>query len=306
MGRYSQNKGKRSGRYNPAKDNGADGIHVVVVIILIILAGAGGFFAGQLMDGMKDEVSPEVRALAIPFNAKNTNAAESSQASGYDEQAQALDATKTANDDIESLQSVEESIILPELDSSDAQIREAITRTAPELAPWLNTGQLIRTYVTIANDFSQGLRSDKHMRFLKPDQPFTADQNDNDLVIAAKSYQRYDKLAQAIDVINVPAILAVYKKFRPLFLQVFSEFSYPPEYSLEDIFTKAAAEILAAPVIEEPIALASSSSHYKFADPQLEALNPVHKQMIRMGPENTRIIQNKIRLLVEEMANSKD
>jgi hypothetical protein len=100
--------------------------------------------------------------------------------------------------------------------------------------------------------------------------------------------------------------LAVYKKFRPLLLQVFAEFSYPAEHQLEDILVKAAAEILAAPVIEEPIALVRPSVRYKFADKKLEALSPVSKQMIRMGPENTRIIQNKVRLLVEELASMKE
>ncbi|MDP2351220.1 MAG: DUF3014 domain-containing protein [Pseudomonadota bacterium] len=306
MGRYDRNKGKRTGRYNPAKDKSSDGIHVVVVLVLIILAGASGFFAKQLMDDLKDQGKSEVRALAIPFNTGNTDAAESTRTNITDTEQAQTGVSEAADDNIETLQAVEELVVLPELDSSDAPIRESITQVAPELAPWLNTGQLIRTYMVIANDFSQGLRSGKHMYFLKLDQPLSADQNDTGLVIAAKSYQRYDKLAQAIEAIDAPAILAVYKKFRPLLLQVYSEFSYPAGYSLEDMFTKAAAEVLAAPVIDEPIALVRTSTHYKFADPQLEALNPVHKQMIRMGPENTRLIQSKVRLLVEEMANLKD
>ena len=89
-------------------------------------------------------------------------------------------------------------------------------------------------------------------------------------------------------------------------LQVFAEFSYPPEHQLEDILVKSAAEILAAPTIEEPIALVRPSVLYKFANKKFESLSPVSKLMIRMGPENTRIIQNKVRLLVEEMANMKE
>jgi len=306
MGRYDRNKSKRTGRYNPVKDKSPDGIHVVVVLLLIILAGAGGFFAKQLVDDLKDQGKPEVQALAIPFNTGNTDAAESTRTNITGIEQAVTGVSEAAHDNIETLQAVEELVVLPELDSSDVPIRESIAEVAPELAPWLNTGQLIRNYMIIANDFSQGLRSGKHMHFLKLDQALSAEQNDTGLVIAAKSYQRYDKLARAIDAIDAPAILAVYKKFRPLLLQVYGEFSYPAEHSLEDMFTKAAAEVLAAPVIDEPIALLRTSTHYKFADPQLEALSPVHKQMIRMGPENTRLIQGKVRLLVEEMANLKD
>jgi hypothetical protein len=89
-------------------------------------------------------------------------------------------------------------------------------------------------------------------------------------------------------------------------MEVFKEFSYPDEYNLEDIFTKAAAIILAAPARDGQIALERHSVHYKFADQQLEALNPIHKQMLRMGPDNTRIIQNKLRLFVESLVNLKE
>jgi hypothetical protein len=46
---------------------------------------------------------------------------------------------------------------------------------------------------------------------------------------------------------------------------------------------------------------------YKYADPKLERLNAVSKQMIRMGPRNTRIIQKKldeIELLFRSRHNS--
>jgi hypothetical protein len=181
-----------------------------------------------------------------------------------------------------------------------------VIRISPGLGPWLKTDQLIRKYITIVNDFSQGLRLEKHMRFLKLDQPFAADIGKTRMFIAIKSYQRYDKLAAAIDALDVDNTLAIYKKFRPLMLQVFNEFSYPEQYGLEDIFTKAAAEILAAPVIEGRIALTHPTVNYKFADPKLEVLGPVHKQMIRMGPANTLIIQNKVRALVEGLVNLQD
>jgi hypothetical protein len=209
----------------------------------------------------------------------------------------------TAIDELEELQQEEEQVVLPTLDNSDGLLREAMIQLSPALGRWLNTDQLIRKYVVVVNDFSQGLILEKHMRFLKPDQPFVAEQDDAGLFIASKSYQRYDQLAAAIDAMDVKATLAEYKKFRPLLLLVFKGFSYPEQYQLEDIFTKAAAEILAAPVIDGRIALIRPTVNYKFADQKLEALSPVRKQMIRMGPENTRIIQNKVRMLVEELVN---
>jgi hypothetical protein len=276
-------------RYDPANNKKSSVGIVFMAIILITIASVAWFYFEKQQNN--DLTESESRILALPSVFKGADAPKTTET-------EAVSNTKTTIDNIAELQQ-EESFILPDLDNSDALLREEIAGASPQLAEWLNTDQLIRKYVVITNDFSQGLRIEKHMRFLKLDQPFTVDQDSKGIFIAAKSYQRYDKLAAAINAMDVQATLAMYKKFRPLLLQVFGEFNYPDEYRLEDIFTKAAAVMLAAPVIEEPVILLKHANHYKFADPKLEALNPVHKQMIRMGPENTRIIKNKVRLLIE-------
>jgi len=277
-------------RYNQAK-NKKSGSVIWVAMILIILAGVGWFY----LKGQQNDVAtqPETRNLTLPSDAKSTAAIEPPATAN------------TSPDNIVELQQ-ESWFILPDLDNSDMLLREELTGISPALAGWLSADQLIRKYLVIVNDFSQGLRLEKHMYFLKPDQPFTADQDNERLFISAKSYQRYDRLAAAINALDVQATLAVYKKFRPLLLQVFKEFSYPEEYGLEDIFIKAAAVVLAAPAIDGQIALERHSANYKFADQQLEAASPIHKQMLRMGPENTRLIQNKLRLLVEGLVNLKE
>ncbi|MGR9115721.1 MAG: DUF3014 domain-containing protein [Gammaproteobacteria bacterium] len=195
---------------------------------------------------------------------------------------------------------------LPPLASSDGLFRDEVTELSPELANWLKTDDLVRKTLVIANDFSQGQRLDKHMRSFKLNEPFMADQDEQGLYLTSKSYQRYNALVSAIDAVNVPAALEFYQTFKPLYREVFEEFNYPEDYQLDDIFKKAAAEILAAPVIEGRIGLVRTSVNYKFSDKKLEALSPVQKQMIRMGPQNTRIIQNKLRLLLEIMVNPDD
>jgi len=268
------------------------------MIILVVLTSVGWFY---FKNRQSDAVTgPETRILALPSVSGDT-AAPISVNKSINDPAMA----ETIPDGIVELHP-ESSFILPDLDNSDALIREEITGISPALAEWLNTDQLVRKYIFIINDLAQGLRLGKHLDFVKLDQPFTVDQANGNPIIAAKSYQRYDRLAAAINALDVQATLVLYKKFRPLLLQVFREFSYPDQYSLEDIFTKAAAIILAAPIVDGQIALVRRSANYKFADQQLEALNPIHKQMLRMGPENTRIIQNKLRLLVTGLVNLKE
>jgi len=291
-------------RYDQVKDKKIGGGVILVAIILIALTGGGWFYFEHLQSNAVTE--PETRILALPSSSKETGTVDPLSVS------EAIDGVTTteavpgaATDTLVELQQ-DASFILPDLDHSDALLREEMTGISPVLSGWLNTDQLVRKYVVIANDFSQGLRLEKNLRFLELDQPFAVDQDNENLFIATKSYQRYDRLAAAINALDVQATLAVYKKFRPLLVQVFREFSYPDEYSLEDIFTKAAAVILAAPARDGQVALERQSARYKFADQQLEALNPVHKQMLRMGPDNTRIIQNKLRLFVAGLANLKE
>ena len=196
------------------------------------------------------------------------------------------------------------SIVLPPLEKSDALFRTDLTSLSPELSSWLGTNNLIRKLLVITNDFSQGLRLYKHFRFFNLEKPFIAKESPSGLYMARESYQRYDQLAAAINAMDVKQSVTLYQKYTPLFQQVFATFGYPESYQLDDIFKKAAAQILAAPIIKSHISLVRPTVRYKFTNTDLEALDPVQKQMLRMGPENTRIIQNKLRLFVEAMSKA--
>lgn len=191
---------------------------------------------------------------------------------------------------------------LPDLLGSDDFIRKKLVKLSPGLAPWLNTDQVIRRYLTVVNDFAQGLRVSKHMSFLRLDDPFAAAGDGNVLFIAPKSFKRYDNLAAAIQTIDAKSAALLYVGIRPLLLQVFAELGYPKDITLETIVKKAAGEIIATPIIQGDIELVRPSLFYKFSDPNLEALNGVQKQIIRMGPENQRILQQKCREFLVEVA----
>ena len=193
----------------------------------------------------------------------------------------------------------QQNIELPALSESDALFKTSVLAVSAGLEPWLTAEQLIKKYIFIVNDFSQGLHPYKHFSFISMTKPFSASQDANGFYIARKSYQRFDQLAAAVDKIDVAYAVRLYQQFRPLFEQVYQEFAYAEEHKLEDIFKKAAANVLQTPIIETNIRLIQPTVYYKYADSKLEKLNPVQKQMLRMGPENTRIIQNKLRVLLQ-------
>lgn len=188
------------------------------------------------------------------------------------------------------------------LEESDDAFRKELEDVSENLVDWFQVNGVIKKYIVIINDLSQNQVLYKHRTFLKMPQKFVVKENSQGLYIGNESYARYDRLANAIALLDVQKGLVLYLTFRPLFKQVYEEFGYPAEYQLDDIFMKAAASVIEAPVIEGKISLRRHSVGYKFAEEKLEALSHVEKQMLRMGPENTRKIQAKLRQLVEAIS----
>ncbi len=191
---------------------------------------------------------------------------------------------------------------LPELNASDGVFSQDMLVVSEQLKPWLFKKQLIRKYVFASNAMSQGLRpSAKVLRELPFNEPFSVTQLGDKMYISERSYHRYDALAQAVNSIDNQVAVALYKKYESLFQTVFNELSYPKNYQVLDIIKAAVGKILQAPIVEGKVAVIRPSVRYKFADPKLEKLSALDKQMLRMGPKNTKIIQDKLRNFMQDL-----
>ncbi len=188
---------------------------------------------------------------------------------------------------------------LVELDTSDEGFTAAVTEVSKDLGDWFNVKDVIRKYIILIHDVSQNRILLKHKRFLKMPQKNMVKEDSQGLYLTKEGYRRYDGFANALVSIDIKKGLSLYLTFKPLFDKVYQTFSYPESYKLEDIFLKAAANVIKAPVEEGRVGLVKHTLFYKFSDRKLEALSDVEKQMLRMGPENTKKIQTKLRQLVE-------
>lgn len=291
MGRYDRNRSKKSNNT----------VFIIAILVSLLIGISGTYYVMENLKAIKEVGSADFTDTKLNEPAIAEEFPQEQQLGG--DELEILPLEPVTLDSID--QPVQQSG-QPDLLSSDDYVRQEIVNISPGLSEWFSADQLIRKYVVIANDFAQGSRISKHMSILRFSEPFVVEQQgENGLYISPKSFTRYNKLAQTVQAINTKAAVAVYQKFRPLMLQVFAEFSYPKDFTLETIIKKAAGEIIATPVVEGQISLIRPSVLYKFADPKLEALNDVQKQMIRMGPENTKIIQNKCREFLVELAKSK-
>ena len=290
MGRYDRNRSKKSNNT----------VFIIAILVSLLIGISGTYYVMENFKAIKEVGSADSTDTKLNEPAVAEDFPQEQQL-GSDE-LEILPLEPVTLDSID--QPVQQSG-QPDLLSSDDYVRQEIVNISPWLSEWFSADQLIRKYVLIANDFAQGSRISKHMSILRFSEPFVVEQQgENGLYISPKSFTRYNKLAQTVQAINTKAAVAVYQKFRPLMLQVFAEFSYPKDFTLETIIEKAAGEIIATPLVEGQISLIRPSTLYKFADPKLEALNDVQKQMIRMGAENTKIIQNKSREFLVELGKS--
>lgn len=190
----------------------------------------------------------------------------------------------------------EPSFILPLLDDSDQLIRDGVVTLSshPDIAAWLVSDELIRKFVVLVDNTVHGSVPRKHVAFLAPEGPFKANKISDALyVLNEESYARYDLLTAIFAGIDSQRAVEFYVLLKPLFQEAYVELGYTDKQFDEAVFL-AIGRLLETPVVPQPIHLVRPVVMYKFADEKLESLSEVQKQLIRMGPKNTRIIHAKL------------
>jgi hypothetical protein len=131
-------------------------------------------------------------------------------------------------------------------------------------------------------------------------QAFSVERQGDLLFMGADSYRRYDSHANAIAALNVGVMVETFHTLRPLYKQAFEQLGLDPN-DFDNAVIRALDMILATPEIAEPIALNTKSVVYIYADPALESLPALQKQLLRMGPDNIRRIKQTARALRERL-----
>ena len=187
---------------------------------------------------------------------------------------------------------------LPDLNNSDKEIRSAASQINPALrwVEWITTDEAIRKFVMVIDNLATGGISRKFLLIPKPKDKFSSTQDDTRKYMDKASFERYSPYISLFESIDNDMASAFYQRYSPLMEQAFSELGYT-ERNFHDTLMKAFEVLLSAPVLTEKIELIRPSVFFKYADLDLEQAPDAHKQMIRMGPENTTKLQAKIRQL---------
>lgn len=189
-----------------------------------------------------------------------------------------------------------ESRELPPLDLTDPLVRELLRglSSRPELAAWLATDGLIRNIVASVDAIANGTTPSTHLRRLAPAGPFIAEPRGEDFVIDVRSYRRYDGIADTVAAIDADGLARAYATLRPRLQEAYRELGYP-DGNFDVAVERAIVRLLNTPVVEREVDVRPAPVLYQFADTRLERLSPAQKQLLRMGPRNGRLIQEKLR-----------
>jgi len=187
---------------------------------------------------------------------------------------------------------------LPALDASDAVVREMVTTlsASPRLAVWLANDDLVRRFVASVLSVAEGTSPRNSLRFLTPSEPFAVRRSGGAMVADSASFHRYDTIATVFVSLDTAGTAESYRRLHPLFDDAYREVGNPNE-SFDDALARAVGRLLAVPVPTAPLAVVPQGVGWAWADHDLEQRTIAEKHLLRMGPDNERRVQAKLREL---------
>jgi hypothetical protein len=185
---------------------------------------------------------------------------------------------------------------LPPLEASDGWVRvEAGAVSAqPAYQEWLGADDLVRRFVAAVDEVASGISPRAHAPFLRPSGPFRITERDGKVVTSPRSFRRYDAIADVVGSLDAGLCASLYRRAAPLIDEAFADLGYPGVH-FDERLRAALTLLLATPVPTGREALVQPSVRFLYEDEALEGLEPAQKQLMRMGPENVRRVQKKLR-----------
>ena len=134
--------------------------------------------------------------------------------------------------------------------------------------------------------------------------------NATHLPVGQASYLRIEPAHRSIEVGNIifaPELQRSPGATEAMYLMAryaFDDLGYKDAY-FNDHLIALIDHLLATPDVAAPIVLVQPNVMYLYADPQLEALSPGQKTLIRMGPANEALLKARIFAAVRDWAGRK-
>lgn len=190
---------------------------------------------------------------------------------------------------------------LPALADSDPSMQQSLSQVFGRgLDQYLVPKDIVRhLVVTIDN-----LPRKKNATQMWPVKPLGGEiktSGGDELLLNESNYDRYEPIVALATTADTKQIVALYKRFYPLFQQAYVDLGYPEGY-FNNRLVEVIDHLLETPEVEGPVKLVQPGVFYEFADPSLESRSSGQKLLLRMGSDNAAAVKLKLRDLRREIA----
>lgn len=199
---------------------------------------------------------------------------------------------------------------LEPLDARDVRGAETLVRDVlvsltvrDSLADWLAGDELVRRFVTAIDNIAAGRSPRAQVLHDAVAGEFQVILSARGRSIASESFRRYDAIAALFCSLPTKPVLSLYRRLSPVLQRAYERIGHPDE-SFEDALIQAGVVLLGTPTPGEPIIVVKRKYNYAYADPALEALSEATKHLLRMGPDNVRKVQVKVRDILSALGVS--
>jgi len=184
-----------------------------------------------------------------------------------------------------------------EADPADVKALLEAASPDPRYRSWLAQGDLVRRAAVVIANLAEGVSPRAELAFLAPRDRFSTVQREDGTFIAPEAYARYDGFADAIASLDPGVLAKAWHALRPAVQTAYRALGTGG--SVDAALGRALVRLETATVREEPVRVEEDDGVFVYADEKLEALDDVEKHLLRMGPRNTRLLQEKARALRE-------
>ena len=192
---------------------------------------------------------------------------------------------------------------LPTLNNSDTFVFEGLRsmQNGASVLRLLAQDQIVRKFVVFVENISRGEfpQTGLPYRALGEEMP-VRNIDENFFVMEDSAHARFDEIVQTFVSLDTDAAVTLYRVLSPLFQQAYAEIGFR-NVSFDETLRLSINNIVRTTNMEGPYQLVKPSVMYLYADASIENLQEVHKQLLRIGPDNTIILKAKLREFASQL-----
>lgn len=182
--------------------------------------------------------------------------------------------------------------------TADSYAREIIDSIngGKALKQFVAGNYVVERTVAIVDSLRRGEVPYKLLPVGKPASAFPISDDGLRVTMDPAGFARYDAFANWVNSLDVDAIIAAFNDYESLATAALANMGVN-DFDIRGAALAATTQILATPSLSEGAALMRNEANWVYMDPELESLTALQKQILRMGPENAELVQQKAREL---------